>query len=305
MRRSVEVRCIGVLLALVALVCGSACRSKQPEREQPENAPAATGQPPLPQSDAEPTQQIPPTAPRGGQPNAAAPLTDVGTITGQVRWTGKAPGNTVIRMGVDPMCSRINAGKRRIQEAALVDADGGLANIFVSLQGTFPPLPMPTEAVTIDQRGCIYVPRVVGAQVGQTVRVHNSDQLLHNVRTVSRSGNNDFNIGQPVADMVYDYTLKDEEGMLQLKCDLHRWMTAYIGVVSHPHFAVTGTDGTFEIANVPVGTYDIQTWHERYGTLTQPVRVRAGATTAVSVVYTGSAKAPLAAVQDLTIPVVF
>ena len=75
-------------------------------------------------------------------------------------------------------------------------------------------------------------------------------------------------------------------------------MTAYIGVVSHPHFAVTGTDGTFKIANVPVGTYDIQSWHERYGTLTQPVRVRPGATTAVSVVYTGSEKAPLAAVQD-------
>jgi len=163
----------------------------------------------------------------------------------------------------------------------------------VRVQGMFPRTPVPTEPVTIDQRGCVYTPRVVGARVGQTLQVHNSDGLLHNVHSLSASSNS-FNIGQPLSGMMYKFQLKDEEVVLPLKCDVHRWMTAYIGVVSHPYFAVSGADGTFEIANVPVGAYTMQTWHERYGDLNQPVRVRPGATTTVDFAYTGAEKAPTA-----------
>lgn len=191
-------------------------------------------------------------------------------------------------MGVDPMCAAINKGKRVLQEIVVTSAEGDLANVFVTVQGTFPRVPVPPEPVTIDQVGCIYTPRVVGARVGQTLQVRNSDRLLHNVHSLSAS--NSFNIGQPLAGMVYQFRLKDEENMLPLKCDVHRWMTTYIGVVSHPYFAVSGGGGTFEIANVPVGTYTIKTWHERYGNLTQPVRVRSGATTTVNFAYTGAEK---------------
>ena len=76
--------------------------------------------------------------------------------------------------------------------------------------------------------------------------------------------------------------------MLQLKCDVHRWMTAYIGVVSHPYFAVSTAGGAFEIDKVPAGAHTIQAWHERYGLLTQSVRVKAGATTTVDFTYTGN-----------------
>jgi hypothetical protein len=224
-----------------------------------------------------------------------------GTIKGRVRLTGKSPGNAVIRMGVDPMCGKLNAGKQVVQEQVVVSADGGLANAFVRLQGSFPRTTPPTQPVTIDQRACFYVPRVVGAQVGQGLQVRNSDPMLHNVHSLSVGGNA-FNVGQPSAGMVYTFQLKQEEVMLQLKCDVHRWMTAYIGVVSHPYFAVSGTGGTFEIANVPVGMYTVQTWHERYGTLTRPVRVTAGATAIVDVAYTGAEKSPTAGTRDLVVP---
>ena len=167
---------------------------------------------------------------------------EVGTIKGRVRLTGKSPGNAVIRMGVDPMCGKMNAGKQVVQEQVVVSADGGLANAFVRLQGSFPRAAAPTQPVTIDQRACFYIPRVVGAQVGQTLQVRNSDPMLHNVHSLS-SGTNGFNVGQPSAGMVYTFQLKQEEIMLRLKCDVHRWMTAYIGVVSHPYFAVSGTGG--------------------------------------------------------------
>lgn len=228
----------------------------------------------------------------GGPPSTAAAQANVGTIKGRVRLTGPSPGNAVIRMGLDPMCVKINGGQRVIQEAVVTSADGGLANAFVRLQGSFPRTAPPTEPVTIDQRGCVYTPRVLGARVGQTLQVRNSDPMLHNVHSLS-VGTNGFNIGQPSAGMRYQFRLKDEEIMLRLKCDVHRWMTSYVGVLNHPYFAVSGSGGTFEIAKVPVGTYTVQAWHERYGILSRPVRVASGETTTLELAYMGTEKAPL------------
>ena len=207
-----------------------------------------------------------------------------GVIKGHIRLKGKASGNPVIRMGIDPMCAKLNAGKRPVQEAVAASADGSLANVFVSLEGSFPSSPVPATPVTIDQKACIYVPRVVGARVGQTLQVRNSDALLHNVHGLS-AGSNVFNVGQPAAGVVTEFRLKQEEIMLRVSCDIHRWMTAFVGVVSHPYFATSGVGGTYAIANVPAGTYTIQAWHEQYGRLTQKVRVTAGSTSSVDFVY--------------------
>lgn len=208
-----------------------------------------------------------------------------GTIKGHVRVKGTLPGNPIIRMGMDPMCAKLNAGTRPVQAIVAATADGSLANVFVSLQGSFPATPVPAEPVTIDQRACVYVPRVVGARAGQTLQVRNSDELLHNVHGVSAHGNS-FNISQPKAGIARQLPLTRAEIMLPITCDVHRWMTAFVGVVSHPYFATTGVAGTYVIETVPAGTYTIQAWHERFGVVTQNVRVTAGATSAVEFVYT-------------------
>ena len=136
----------------------------------------------------------------------------VGTVRGRVRLTGKPPGNVIIRMGLDPMCVKVNAGKHVIQEMVMTSLEGSLANVFVQLQGSFPRVSIPASPVTIDQRGCVYTPRVVGAQVGQMLHISNGDALLHNVHTLSTGGSG-FNIAQPLAGMVYKFKLKDEETM--------------------------------------------------------------------------------------------
>jgi plastocyanin len=219
---------------------------------------------------------------------SAAAQASSGTIKGRISVSGKAPGNPVIRMGMDPMCARINAGKRVVDEVVVASADGSLANAFVKLDGSFPRAPVPVEPVTIDQRGCIYLPRVVGARVGQVLRVRNDDNLLHNVHSIS-TATNGFNIGQPMAGMRYEFRLKDEE-ILKLKCDVHRWMAAYVGIVSHPYFAVSGGDGSFTITGVPAGRHAISAWHERFGTLKQTADVKPGATTAVTFAFSGGEK---------------
>jgi plastocyanin len=193
-----------------------------------------------------------------------------GTIEGHVRLTGPAPGNPLIRMGRDPICAKLNAAKRPVQELVVRSADGGLANAFVEVEGSFPNTPVPSDAVVIRQSNCVYTPRVVGARVGQTLRLVNNDTLVHNVHSSSSKGN-DFNETQPHSDMVFNYTLKAAEEMLHLKCDVHSWMNAYVGVVDHPYFAVTGDGGTFELRGVPPGTYSVEAVHEKLGRMSLPV----------------------------------
>src|SRR5882672_7643960 len=226
-----------------------------------------------------------------------AAQTNTGTIKGRIVLSGNPPGNPVIRMGRDPMCAKVNAGKQVIQETVLT-RNGGLANVFVRLQGNFPQTPVPTQPVTIDQRGCIYAPRVVGMRVGQTLQIRNDDDLMHNVHSLSARGNS-FNVSEPKAGMVQQFRLDDEEVMLQVKCDIHSWMTAYVGVVSHPYFAVSSTAGTFEIDNVPPGNRTVHAWHERYGPLTRTIRVQAGSTTTVDFEYTGAEKPLAGVVRDV------
>jgi plastocyanin len=215
-----------------------------------------------------------------------------GTIKGRITLAGKLPGNPVIRMGKDPMCAAINRGKQVVQEAVIANLKGELANVFVSLQGDFVSTPAPNTPVTIDQRACIYLPRVVGVQVGQTLQVRNSDGLLHNVHSSSAVKENTFNIGQPLAGMVNQFRLKEEPGMLRLGCDVHSWMTAYIAVVNHPYYSVSDGAGVFQIVGVPPGSYTIHAWHERYGTMKRTVQVRAGSVAALDFAYTGQEAPP-------------
>jgi len=124
----------------------------------------------------------------------------------------------------------------------------------------------------LDQRGCKYMPHVFGAQVGQPVRIINSDGTLHNVHAVPKE-NTEFNFGQPLKGMESTQTFTKGEIMVPFRCDVHGWMSAYGGIVPHPFFAVTKNDGSFEIKGLPAGTYTIETWHERFGLQTQTVTV--------------------------------
>src|SRR5215470_14406621 len=119
---------------------------------------------------------------------AAAPATG-GTIRGRITFTGSEPGNRVIRMGMDPMCAAVNKGKQVVNEIYAVGDNNTLGNVFVKVEGTFPATPVPSTPVEIDQRACVYTPRVVGARVGQTLRVMNSDNWLHNAHTESTKRN--------------------------------------------------------------------------------------------------------------------
>ncbi len=223
-----------------------------------------------------------------------------GTIVGHVRYMGPTAVNPVIRMGADPRCNKLYVGKRPTAQTFVVAADGGMANVFVNLDGSFPNAPVPSAPVVIDQKACMYQPHVVGARIGQTLQLKNSDDTGHNLHSLSKAGNG-FNTSQPRKGMAFEYTLKAGE-MLHIKCDVHAWMNSYVGIVDHPYFTVTSADGTFTIANVPAGKQTVRVWHESMGPQTQTVDVQAGKTTTVDFNYKPGQKPVAGAVRELIVP---
>jgi plastocyanin len=193
--------------------------------------------------------------------------------------------NPPIRMGADPACvARQEA--RPAYEFVVRAADGALANAFVRLKGSYPAVDSPPPVVRLEQRNCVYRPHVIGMRVGQTLEVVNADPTAHNVHALSDKGNA-FNITQPRGAEPFRFTARAEELMLRVTCDTHAWMNIYVGVVSHPYFSVTGTDGMFELRTVPPGRHRIVVWHERFGPLEADVDLAAGQTATVDFRYTG------------------
>jgi hypothetical protein len=126
----------------------------------------------------------------------------------------------------------------------------------------------------IDQVSCRYHPHVFGVRVGQPVEFVNSDPTLHNIHALPKA-NSEFNNGQPIQGMKMSHTFTAKEVMVPFKCDVHGWMSAYVGVLDHPYFGTTAPDGKVVIGNLPPGTYTIEAWHELLGTKTQQVTIAA------------------------------
>ena len=146
-----------------------------------------------------------------------------------------------------------------------------LVRVVSGLEGkTFSDIP--SEEVELDQRGCIYTPRVVGARVGQKVTFINSDPVFHNVRAVTEV-NQKFNMAMPHKDQRETKVFTKPEVFLQAKCSVHPWMGAYVAVMDHPYFSVTSASGEFTIKNLPPGKYTLEAWHEVFGTQKQDITV--------------------------------
>lgn len=227
------------------------------------------------------------------EPPAAAPAAStgpdpatLGTISGRVTLAGTAPAAELVRIDSDPACVTLAGGATRRGDE-IVGGDGHtLPSVFVYVKEGLPPrmYPVPSTPAVLDQQQCRYVPRVLGVQVGQPLAIRNSDPLLHNVRAEGAI-NETFDVGTPVQGMELTRTFATREVMVPVKCNVHPWMRAYIGVLEHPFFAVTDADGRFTIPQLPAGSYTIETWHERFGTATRQVTVTAGGAADLAVVY--------------------
>jgi hypothetical protein len=233
-----------------------------------------------------------PPPPEGGAPGAAGGGFDMSkasaTVKGKISFEGTPPPNEKPQMSSDPFCAK-NATSYTALETVQVN-DGGLKNVIVHVSSGLPAATFttPTTPIEIDQQNCHYIPHVFTMMTNQPLKIKNSDMTLHNIHAWAEK-NPPINVAQPVAGMVSDAKFSNEE-TIPIRCDVHKWMGAFVGVFSHPFHTVSDDDGSFEL-KLPPGKYQITAWHERFGKKTMDVDVPEGGKDDANFSFSASDKA--------------
>jgi plastocyanin len=211
-------------------------------------------------------------------------LTSAATVKGKVLFQGTAPKGKIIQMDQDEYCLEYYKGQDPPRFASIVvNENSTLQSVFVYIGKGVKNKIKSKQTVTLDQKGCAYAPRVFGMVAGETLIVKNGDKTKHNFHLLGKNKyNRSANAGKTIKRTIKkagSLKLKKKKGKLKsrvmskIKCDVHPWMVAYVGVMKHPFFSVTGEDGSFEIADLPEGKYTLIAWHEKLGTQTQEFSV--------------------------------
>ena len=227
--------------------------------------------------------------PRPGHRIAAAQAsTGTARIVAKVSLNGTAPAPAKLDMKTDPNCDQMNQAAPALSQVVEVGAGGALKDVLVFVQeGVTGAYPAPTTPVKLDQVRCQYVPHTLGVMVGQPVLYANSDATLHNIHPMVVT-NTAFNIGLPIQGMKHEKAFTKPEGPIQVKCDVHSWMSANIGVFTNPFFGVSNQQGEVELKNLPAGTFQVRAWQEKYGAQTQSVTVADGETKQITFTFKAS-----------------
>ena len=204
-------------------------------------------------------------------------MAQAAVVSGKIAFEGEAPAPKPINFGAEKQCAMMHGDEIPVYEDLVINPNQTVKWTLVYVKAGAASSPAPAEAVEIDQKGCMFKPHVAVARAGQKVIFKNSDALLHNVRSEAKV-NKAFNIAQPVQGMTTAKTFEKPEIGIKMRCDVHFWMASFIHVLDHPFYAVTGDDGSFEIKDLPAGTYTIEVLHEKLGTQTAQVTAAEGET---------------------------
>ncbi len=269
-----------VRLAVAALAAGTAltvgCGKKEDKRP---TRPEAVREAPTP----------------GGQ--APTQLLGTSTITGVVKYIGAPRRRESLNnlMGADKVCAAASAAGPVLDETFMIDGDtGAVKNVFVYVKnapkGKYA---APTDEKVLDQKGCVYIPHALALQTNQTLNILNSDRKLpngekgttHNVHSLAQI-NEGFNESMTPALTKLSKKFPRQE-IFKIKCDVHDWMGAFVGVFEHPFFAVTAEDGSFSIGQLPAGTYTLTAYHEKLKEVETTVTVTEGGEQTVELSFGG------------------
>ncbi len=166
-----------------------------------------------------------------------------------------------------------------------VGEGGALAFAVVSIDDA-PAAALPADFVPplLDQKGCVYRPAILATRAGGALKVKNSDPVLHNVRGMSPPDRTPlFNTMMPLENLTIEKKLPANAGLVELQCDVHPWMHAWVATFNHALFATTDPAGHFRIAGVGVGKHPLKLWHPRLGEKRVEVEVKADAGVTIDV----------------------
>jgi hypothetical protein len=233
-------------------------------------------------------------APETGQPvnppaqNASANVdkSTLGTIAGTVSFKGPAPRLPPLDLSADPACPSDPQ-----PQDVIVIKNGKLANVFVYIQSGLAQAAFaaPRDPVVLDQKGCRYIPHVLGLMIGQPLKVLNDDLAEHNVHPMPKQ-NQEWNESQMPRGQPIVKTFQHPEIMMPVQCNQHPWMEMYLNVMANPFFAVSGEDGSFQIKDLPPGEYTLAAIHEKFGEQKLKVTVAAKQVSTANFNFTGAQK---------------
>jgi hypothetical protein len=204
-------------------------------------------------------------------PTAVVDPATAGSISGTVKLEGVPPAFKSIDMSAEAACTQANP-LPVVPPIVATGAHGALANVVVYVKsglGSYR-FDIPSAPVVLDQKGCMYTPRVLAVMATQSFEIHNEDQTIHNVHPMPRE-NRAWNKSEPVGDPPIVASFTKPELAIPIACNIHPWMRAYMFVFAHPYFDITPKTGDFELKGIPPGTYTIEAWHERLGFQDQTV----------------------------------
>ena len=264
-----------IFAASVAALALAACNSSTPAT--PAATPAkSTSTPAAATTGAAAATSSPTTAAVAGGPAS--------TLTATVAFTGTAPAPKKLKKEAEAFCAKTSD----VDEEVLVK-DGKLANVMVRVTKGAEGKGGDVKPAEIDQTGCMYRPRVVGVVAGSDVLIKSNDDTTHNVHTY-KGEESIFNRAQNKGEFTKKTAeLKQENGPITFKCDIHPWMTGYVVVNPNSYFAVTDATGLAKI-QLPAGKYTLEAWHEKFGVKTAEVTVEAGKPAEVKFEYAGTEK---------------
>lgn len=206
-------------------------------------------------------------------PAAADPdSSNFGSISGRVRFTGTPPKPKKLMVIKDvKVCAKVD----HFDERLVVGEDGGLKDAVISLQNVTGGISIDSlgKEFVLDQKVCAYTPHILIVPVGTPVKILNNDGILHNIHTYAVK-NKSVNLAQPRFKKTIRMTFEEPEN-IQVRCDVHGWMSAWIIAVGHPYHSVTDSSGDFVISDVPPGTYTVNVWQESMGLASTEVTVKA------------------------------
>jgi plastocyanin len=211
----------------------------------------------------------------------AAAQIHAGDVTGTITFKGAAPAEKELTpIKDDPNCAAMYPSGLPKTKFYVVDANDDLADVIVTIKGVAGAASTGASAapVVLDQKGCLYTPQILAVQTGQKIIVKNSDPCVHNIHT-KPTANPESNQVQMPGGADLTYTFDKPEPFLKFQCDVHPWMFAWVTVVDHPYFAVSGADGKFTIKNVPAGKYTLEAAHRKLGAQTAEIEVKDGGAT--------------------------
>ena len=212
-----------------------------------------------------------------------------GTITGTVQLYGEPPAPASFDLSRFPdrvYCGALSDGSGfRLLRTVTIGRNQGLKDVVVTIENVEKGKPFGLTETNLEANVCQFVPFVSIMRENHPLIVKNLDPVSHDLQFYERDREHVFIMFHRPAltktgtSDIIRFTGHRRD--VSMQCGFHPYMQGHGLAVDNPYYALTGFEGTFEIRDLPAGTYRIKAWHPTLGEKEQSVTVAANGATSL------------------------